>query len=198
MKYGMLKYVLTFGLAIVIAPVSASAQESNAATVEKTKSLGIAFVNMKRIMTEAAAIRDISKQINVYKASLEKKIRAEREKLRDAKASLEKQASLLDPKVIDEKRADFRKQVNDFTRGADDRVRALRESDEGAVAIVRKALNEVIVAFVQENRIGMVVNEKGVVFVVGELDRTAEILDALNKKLPKVKVAEPRVKKADK
>ena len=44
----------------------------------------------------------------------------------------------------------------------------------------------------------MVVNEKGVVFVVGELDRTAEILDALNKKLPKVKVAEPRVKKADK
>ena len=198
MKYGMLKYVLTFGLAIVIAPVSASAQESNAATVEKTKSLGIAFVNMKRIMTEAAAIRDISKQINVYKAGLEKKIRAEREKLRDAKASLEKQASLLDPKVIEEKRADFRKKVNDFTRGADDRVRALRESDEGAVAIVRKALNEVIVAFVQENRIGMVVNEKGVVFVVGELDRTAEILDALNKKLPKVKVAEPRVKKADK
>jgi len=198
LKYGMLKYVLTFGLAIVIAPVSASAQESNAATVEKTKSLGIAFVNMKRIMTEAAAIRDISKQINVYKTSLEKKIRAEREKLRDAKARLEKQASLLDPKVIEEKRADFRKQVNDFTRGADDRVRALRESDEGAVAIVRKALNEVIVAFVQENRIGMVVNEKGVVFVVGELDRTAEILDALNKKLPKVKVAEPRVKKADK
>ena len=194
----MLKYVLTFGLAIVIAPVSASAQESNAATVEKTKSLGIAFVNMKRIMTEAAAIRDISKQINVYKTGLEKKIRAEREKLRDAKARLEKQASLLDPKVIEEKRADFRKQVNDFTRGADDRVRALRESDEGAVAIVRKALNEVIVAFVQENRIGMVVNEKGVVFVVGELDRTAEILDALNKKLPKVKVAEPRVKKADK
>lgn len=191
-----LALVMVFTMGLGMAQAQEAAKDGDQEAAKTVPMNGVAFINMQRVMRDSLAMQDITKQVEAYRASIAKDVQAEQEKLRQAKVDLEKQASLLDPKVFEDKRAAFRKDVSGFERKTNDRMRALKETSDSSVAIVQKELNQVIAQFVSTNRIGLVVNQNAVVFVIQDLDGTDIVLKLLNEKLPKVKVPQPKMQPA--
>ena len=151
----------------------------------------LGVLNVQAILREAAAVKDIRGQITKYGTDFEKEIEKKRGDLRKANQALARQRTILSPETFAEKRREFEQQVVKVQRLVQKRQRELDKSRKIAMDTVNKAYIEIVAKLADERNLAIIMRKNQTAYSVGTLDLTKTVLDLLNNKLPKVKVAQP-------
>jgi len=151
----------------------------------------LGVLDVQAILREAAAVKDIRGQITKYGTDFEKEIEKKRGDLRKANQELARQRTILSPETFAEKRREFEQQVVKVQRLVQKRQRELDKSRKIAMDTVNKAYIEIVAKLADERNLAMIIRKNQTAYSVGTLDLTKTVLDLLNNKLPKVKVAQP-------
>ena len=151
----------------------------------------LGVLDVQAILREAAAVKDIRGQITKYGTDFEKEIEKKRGDLRKSNQELARQRTILSPETFAEKRREFEQQVVKVQRLVQKRQRELDKSRKIAMDIVNKAYIEIVAKLADERNLAIIIRKNQTAYSVGTLDLTKTVLDLLNNKLPKVKVAQP-------
>ena len=151
----------------------------------------LGVLDVQAILREAAAVKDIRGQITKYGTDFEKEIEKERGDLRKANKELARQRTILAPETFAEKRREFEQKVVKVQRLVQKRQRELDKSRKIAMDTVNKAYIEIVDKLADERNLAMIMRKNQTAYSVGTMDLTKTVLDLLNNKLPKVKVAQP-------
>ena len=151
----------------------------------------LGVLDVQAILREAAAVKDIRGQITKYGTDFEKEIEKKRGDLRKANQELARQRTILSPETFAEKRREFEQQVVKVQRLVQKRQRELDKSRKIAMDTVNKAYIEIVAKLADERNLAMILRKNQTAYSVGTLDLTKTVLDLLNNKLPKVKIAQP-------
>ncbi len=151
----------------------------------------LGVLDVQAILREAAAVKDIRGQITKYGTDFEKEIEKKRGDLRKANQELARQRTILSPEAFAEKRREFEQQVVKLQRLVQKRQRELDKSRKIAMDTVNKAYIEIVAKLADERNLAMIIRKNQTAYSVGTLDLTKTVLDLLNNKLPKVKIAQP-------
>ena len=151
----------------------------------------LGVLDVQAILREAAAVKDIRGQITKYGTDFEKEIKKKRGALRKANQELVRQRTILSPETFAEKRREFEQQVVKVQRLVQKRQRELDKSRKIAMDTVNKAYIEIVAKLADERNLAMIIRKNQTAYSVGTLDLTKTVLDLLNNKLPKVKIAQP-------
>ena len=151
----------------------------------------LGVLDVQAILREAAAVKDIRGQITKYGTDFEKEIEKKRVDLRKANQELARQRTILSPEAFAEKRREFEQQVVKVQRLVQKRQRELDKSRKIAMDTVNKAYIEIVAKLADERNLAMIIRKNQTAYSVATLDLTKTVLDLLNNKLPKVKIAKP-------
>ena len=151
----------------------------------------LGVLDVQAILREAAAVKDIRGQITKYGTDFEKEIEKKRGDLRKANQELARQRTILSPETFAQKRREFEQQVVKVQRLVQKRQRELDKSRKIAMDTVNKAYIEIVAKLADERNLAMIIRKNQTAYSVGTLDLTKTVLDLLNNKLPKVKIAQP-------
>ena len=155
----------------------------------------LGVLDVQAILREAAAVKDIRGQITKYGTDFEKEIEKKRGDLRKANQELARQRTILSPETFAEKRREFEQQVVKVQRLVQKRQRELDKSRKIAMDTVKDAGTgayiEIVAKLADERNLAMIIRKNQTAYSVGTLDLTKTVLDLLNNKLPKVKIAQP-------
>ena len=151
----------------------------------------LGVLDVQAILREAAAVKDIRGQITKYGTDFEKEIEKNRGDLRKENQELARQRTILSPETFAEKRREFEQQVVKVQRLVQKRQRELDKSRKIAMDTVNKAYIEIVAKLADERNLAMIIRKNQTAYSVGTLDLTKTVLDLLNNKLPKVKIAQP-------
>ena len=151
----------------------------------------LGVLDVQAILREAAAVKDIRGQITKYGTDFEKEIEKKRGDLRKANQELARQRTILSPEAFAEKRREFEQQVVKVQHLVQKRQRDLDKSRKIAMDTVNKAYIEIVAKLADERNLAMIIRKNQTAYSVGTLDLTKTVLDLLNNKLPKVKIAQP-------
>ena len=151
----------------------------------------LGVLDVQAILREAAAVKDIRGQITKYGTDFEKEIEKKRGDLRKANQELARQRTILSPETFAEKRREFEQQVVKVQRLVQKRQRELDKSRKIAMDTVNKAYIEIVSKLADERNLAITMRKNQTAYSVGTLDLTKTVLDLLNNKLPKVKIAQP-------
>ena len=195
----LFKFFVTalFGVLILSQPAlaqQASPSGEKAGASEKKfvpMRIPLGVLDVEAILREAAAVKDIRTQITKFGTAFEKEIEKERGDLRKANQELARQRTILASEAFAEKRREFEQRVVEVQRLVQQRQRDLDKSRNVAMNAVNAAYIEIVAKLADERNLAMILRKNQTAYSVGTLDLTKDVLDLLNKKLPKVKVAKP-------
>jgi outer membrane protein len=154
----------------------------------------VAILDVDRIRSEAAALKELRTQLDKYRNVYKAEIQKEEDELRKANDELVRKRSVLAPEAFEEERRKFEQRFVDVQRKVQQRRQALEKSGRTSEGTVQKALNEVVAQVAQENQLTLILRNDQVVFLATDLDITSLVLERLNKKMPTVKVPDPGAK----
>jgi outer membrane protein len=166
---------------------------ADAQTAAKTSaSANIVVLDIGKIRRDAVSVKSIREQIISYQNKLQGEIQKEQEALRTAQQELAKKQTLLAPEAFADERHKFEQKVVGVQQMVEDRRRSLEQTQTDAMLQVENALNEIIASEVEKKHYDIILRFSQVVFVKNAYDITDEVLIALDKKLPTVKVVLPK------
>jgi outer membrane protein len=166
---------LAMAAAVVSPAVSASAADAS-----------IAVVNTQEILnksTAANALKDAANaKMKEFQADLNKKSNA----LKDEEEELGKQRSVLEQSVWAEKVKKFRQKATDAQRDAQEKKARIDKALGNGFGEIQKAFLDIASKIAKEKGYKVVVTTSALVYADSSLDISAEVLERLNKQLPKV------------
>lgn len=177
---------LVVAAALAMVPFKADAQGAGAVVTPV-----FVVLDVGTIRREAASVKSIREQIISFQNTLQGEIQKEQEALRSAQQELAKKQSLLAPEAFAEERRKFEEEVVRVQQLVQNRRRQLEESQNKAMVMVERTLNEIVAEMASKNGYAAVLRRSQVVIVDTSLDITAAVLEALDAKLPTVQVDPP-------
>jgi Skp family chaperone for outer membrane proteins len=184
------QYLLRSLLALVVVvglPVAAAAQDRGIV------SLQLAVVDIEEIERRAAAAKDIRRQINEYRETLQAEFREKDEQLRTANQELVRQRAILSPESFAEERRKFEARVVDTQREVQIQRQALDNAMKKALKSVEAVLDEVTREVMSETGVTLLLRRQALVYSVESLDITGLLLTKLDERLPSVEVPKPGI-----
>jgi len=151
----------------------------------------IVVLDIGKIRRDAASVKSIREQIITYQNKLQGEIQKEQEALRTAQQELARKQTLLAPEAFADERHKFEQRVVGVQQMVQERRRSLEETQTNAMLQVENSLNEIIASQVEKNNYDIILRFSQVVFIKNAYDITDNVLAALDKKLPTVKVVIP-------
>jgi outer membrane protein len=173
------------------APRPAPAQAPASAPAEQPVRVKLATLDIDAIQRDASAIKDIRAQIEKFQETFRAEIEKENTALRDADQELRRQRTILAPEAFTAERQKFEARVAEVQRLSQKRRTDLDTSFRNAMQTVQKTLNDVVEQTAKDAEITLIIRTDQLVFRHPGLDITKVVLDRLNQKLAKVKVAPP-------
>lgn len=170
-------YALTAALMVGMAPAAFAADTLNVATV-----------NIQKIMRESTAAKSVREQLESKQKSYQSELSKKDEELRKEEQALSKQRSVLSKEAFEKKAAEFRKKATTVQKEVQSKKAALDGGFEQALGDIQKATVDVITDIAKEKGITLAVPNTQVLYADSKLDITDDVLEALNKKLPKLNV----------
>lgn len=152
----------------------------------------VAVIDYKRVLNTSSAGKDIHRQIESYRKSLQARIKVDEDKLRATEDELRSQRATLSPEEFQKRRRDFENKVIALKRRAQDWMRALQDTYQQAMAELHKPLLPLVREITQRRGYNIVVDNSQVLMVAKGLDLTDEVIARLNKKIPKMQVPKPK------
>ena len=155
---------------------------------QATPTAKIVILEFQRIMRESAAANDIKAQVDQRRQVYQNEITKQEQELREAEKELSRQATILAPEALAQKRREFESRVAQLQTGMQARKRELDQAYAYGMKEVQRALTVIIAALAKERGFNLVLPHGQIVFADSSLNITDEALRRLNAQLPSVKV----------
>jgi len=154
----------------------------------------IAVIDVEKIMQDSLAAKSVRNQIEHFQQVFQDDLGADEARLRAKQQELEslRKSSSSDPAVAEKARS-LDAGVAEFQRKGMARRRALEKSAAQATNQISEAMNEVTRTVATNHGANIVIPQNQLILFDEKMNITKEIIDALNKALPKVDVPAPRV-----
>ena len=152
----------------------------------------VAVVDVQFILQEAAASRNIQKQLEAQRETYQNEISKQEGRLRTVEQELNRQRSVLSPDEFAQKRREFEQQVADVQRTVQARKRVLDQAFNESMTKVRDTVLQIVTEVAGEQKATLVLAKQQVVLAEKSLDLTSAVLERVNRKLPTVPVTVPK------
>jgi len=179
------------GVAVTVALAAVTSLGGGAAAQEELPSAVAAVIDYQRILRDARAARHIREQIEERRSQYQDQIAAQEQRLHEADKELARQRSVLSPEAFAEKRRAFEDDVEDVQRMVQERRRKLDEASAQALAEVRDGIIDVVGELAETRGFNIVLPSSGVLLFSPQIDLTEDVLERLDRRLPKVEVPLP-------
>ena len=161
---------------------------SGPARAAETQPLALAVVDVQRVLREAKASNQARQEIEARRTSYERDLEAQKKQLQSAQAKLQKQRAVLAPDALLQRRQDLERRLEDLRRQTEERRAMLQETTNGVMNQLRQEMGSAIAAVMKAKGIEVTLPRSAVLVFDNRLDLTNDVLEALNKRLPKVDV----------
>lgn len=148
----------------------------------------IAVVNIQQIMRESTAAKSVREQLESKQKSFQADITKKEEALQKEDQELAKKQSVLSKEAFAEKAKAFRSKATEVQKEVQAKKAMLDGGFERALNDIQKAVNEIIADMAKEKGFALAVPTSQVLYADDKMDISKEVLDRLNKKLPKLDV----------
>lgn len=148
----------------------------------------IAVVNIQQIMREATAAKSVREQLESKQKSFQADITKKEEALQKEDQELAKQQSVLSKSAFAEKAKAFRAKATEVQKEVQAKKALLDSGFEHALNDIQKSVNEIIADLAKEKGFTLALPSSQVLYADEKMDISKEVLDRLNKKLPKLDV----------
>jgi len=203
-KFGIIAAVVVaialIGL-FVIRGVGAKTVGTSAAVAEVSSDaasgadLRIAVLRMDAIQNEAKALKDLRKQRENYEEKLRKDLEKQQKALEKEKAEIEKSQDVLSRDALQRRVVDYQGKVTKLQRDLTERAQSVETSFQKALATIQeKHLDPIIEAIIAKKNLSLVIDGRFARMGsnAANLDVTADVVKALDKKVSSVKMEKPK------
>lgn len=167
-------------------------------TARAEEAVKVAVVDIQKIVQESTATKDIQKQIEKKKNEFQASINKQEESLMKQDQELSKQKASLSADKFEEKRKEFKTKVAQTQRDVQKKRAQLESAYADALAKVQKSVLEIIKGMASDKGFTLALPSSQVLYYHGTMDISDEVLEKLNKQLPKVDVSVKDIKENDK
>ncbi|MGV3278206.1 OmpH family outer membrane protein [Rickettsiales bacterium LUAb2] len=150
-----------------------------------------AVINVMEIMNQSTAVNDIKKQVDIYKASLQKQAEVEQNKLKQNEQDLIKKQGDMAPKDFEKAKADFQNTVQNTQKSFYDKSASLDKVSSDALNVVQQKVGAILAKIAKDNKYDVVYQSNALAYYPNNKDVTKQVVSELNKSLTKVQVKKP-------
>jgi outer membrane protein len=148
----------------------------------------IAVVNIQQIMKDSSAAKSASDQLEKKQKSFQAELTKKDEALQKEDKELGKQRGVLSKEAFEEKTAAFRKKVTDVQKEVQSKKATLDNAYARALNDIQKAVTEIIADMAKEKGFIIAIPTSQILYTDDKLDISKDVLERLNKKLPKLDI----------
>ncbi|MDB2414773.1 OmpH family outer membrane protein [Rickettsiales bacterium] len=149
----------------------------------------IAVVDIKAIMEGSKAAEDVRNQIKKSRNKYQSEIAKKEETLRQDDQKLAKLHSTLSPEAFEAKKKEFKEKLIEVQRDVQIKRSKLDTALTKALETIQETILSIVEDLAKEKKFDLALPNSQVLYSDESLDITQEVLDLLNKKLPKVKIS---------
>jgi Skp family chaperone for outer membrane proteins len=157
--------------------------------------LRMAVIRMDAIQADAKALQDLRKQRESYEEKLRNELEKEQKELEKEKEEIEKSQDVLSQEALQRRVVEYQGKVTKLQRDLTERAQSVDAAFQKAlVEIQEKHLDPIIEAIIAKKNLSLVIDGR---FArtganVENLDITADVINALDKKVSTVKMDTPK------
>ncbi len=160
-----------------------------ALTAQASSDLKIGYVDLNRALNQS---REGKKAIKILKDMLkanEERINKKADEIKKLEEEIAKQASILNPDAIKEKKEEHEKLVRDFQRLRKDSQDEFQKKQSDFVQKIYKDMREILVKIGKKEGYTVIFerNEGGILYISEKLDLTDKLIRKFNKSSKKIK-----------
>lgn len=170
-------------------PAMRSAQP--AVPVEPSEEFSVGIVDIPAILRQSTATLGLQRQLQVEQEKYQSMADQLQRNLQAEEEALERQRTSLSPEAYGLKSREFQDKVNRTTSEFRSRRRQIDEAFNAASGEINRTLLQVIEELAKERKIELIVRREAVVYLQAGEDLTQAAGEALNKRLPEIKVEIP-------
>jgi Skp family chaperone for outer membrane proteins len=172
---------------------TSNAQQKTAASKQPAgQQLIIAYIDNKFMLGNAAVFKDVNAQVQKFRAAVQSDVRSEEEALRKATEDLKRKRQVLSADAFDAERERYQDRVAALQARVDRIQKEFARSEQKILGKVRGVVNEIIKDVSKELNLILILRRRDMIFAHPSLDITKLIIARLDKKMPKLKVPDPR------
>ena len=161
---------------------------ANFSLAEKYPNTSIGIIDINRDLTESKAAKDTTKQIEKIQKKSEEDSKKEDELIIQEREKLIEQQSVMAPEAFEVKVADFEKKVQTYQIERQEKLRKLDQMVQAARASILYEVKPIINDYANELGITVILEKNAVIMSADDMDMTDQVIEILNKSLPKIKV----------
>jgi len=148
----------------------------------------IAVVNIQQVMKDSTAAKSVREQLESKQKNFQSEITKKEEELQKEDKELTKQKTVLAKAAFDDKLRAFRTKATDVQKDVQSKKALLDSAFEHSLNDIQKVVTDIISDISKEKGFVIAVPTSQILYADKSLDISSEVLDRLNKKLPKLDV----------
>jgi outer membrane protein len=184
-KINIMKVTIPFVLMIVLVLQTSFVRAQISSELEP---VSLAVVDFRGVLSKSEAARNIRSVVDEKRQELRKYFLEVENSLRDEQKDLSKKRSIVTAEAFEKRARKLKEKAQSAQRLAQTSNQKLKKSFDQAMDKVQKELLRTVAEVAEESGVGVVLFRSAIVIAVKKLDISKEVLQRLNKKLPKVKV----------
>lgn len=154
-----------------------------------------AVVSVKRIVDESKAAKAADKEVKKLQKKYIKEAEGKEKQLKKREEQLQKQQKALSQEAFLKKVQEFKERINTERKEVLKKRKILEASYVSALELIKKETLKVVSRIALGKGIDFVIPTSQILYFKGGVDISDEVLDKLNKELPKVKIKIGKQKK---
>ena len=148
----------------------------------------IAVVNIQQVMKDSTAAKSVREQLENKQKTFQADITKKEEALKKEDQELAKQKGVLSKEAFEEKARAFRNKATEVQKEVQSKKALLDNAFERSLSDIQKATTEIIADLSKEKSLIIAIPTSHILYADSKLDISADVLERLNKKLPKLDV----------
>lgn len=148
----------------------------------------IAVLDVEKIVKESVAMRDIQAKVSKKQDEYQKDVTKRQKELEAEQKKLESKKNVLAKEALEKEAKEFEKKVDDLKTMVDKKQNILKKASTDSMGKVNEEIKNIIADIAKEKSLDLIVPAGQTLFFKNEMDISAEVLKALNKKITKVNV----------
>ena len=149
---------------------------------ESNASTNISFVNLKYIIENSNAGKEITKILENDRKNETKKLKVMQNKIKKQENEIKDKGNILNETELKKKVSVLRKDIKDYNDLKNKKAKEFNNKKAQYVNQLLKEMNSIMIKYVEKNSIDIVIKKENIITGKKELDITQVILDELNKK----------------
>ncbi|MGE0753963.1 MAG: OmpH family outer membrane protein [Alphaproteobacteria bacterium] len=148
----------------------------------------IAVVNIQSIMKDSTAAKSVREQLQQKQKTFQSEITKKEEALKAEDQELAKQRSVLSKEAFEKKAEAFRKKATDMQKEVQSKKAMLDNGFEQALTEIQQTTTTIIAELAKEKGFTVAIPTSQILYADTTTDISDDVLEQLNKKLPKLTV----------